>query len=156
MDSKMVIGKKPAAGLYLFALSAFLCVVGAILFLRAVNLSQGKFYSTWNTAVILFTAASIGTGVLAAFTAFSKKVRGNYPVRDALSLISALCLALVIVFIAAATAEEIGVFYFSSLDSSNEAVIAAMGILRPALGIEAAALVSSLAGLFFKLNRDGL
>lgn len=145
---------KLSAGFYLFAVSAVLSVVGSALFLRAVTLSQGKFYSKWNFLVIALVILSVIGGAAATIIAARSRAPRPSIVRDILSWCSTLCLASAIVFILSDTAEEIGVFYFSSLDSSNQAVIAAMNVFVPAMGLIVAALVLSMAGLFFRLTQS--
>ena len=146
--------KKQSLGFYLFVLSAILGIIGVALFLNCVSISGGKFYDGWNQSAILYMALSIAAGCLSAIVAH---VGRNAPVRllgDVLAVAGAVLVGMVIVSFLWATVEELGIYYGSSLDDGNPAVIAAVGMLIKALVLEGVAMVCAMIRLFVKTNKD--
>lgn len=146
--------KKQSLGFYLFVLSAILGIIGVALFTNSVSIAEGKFYDGWNQSAMLYMTLSVAAGCLSAIVMHVGK---NVPARlvgDVLAVAAAVLVGMVIVSFLWATVEELGIYYGSSLDDGNPAVIAAVGMLIKAMVLEGAALLCALLRLFVKTNKN--
>ena len=143
--------KGQKAGFWL-VLAAILCgIAGVAVFLAAVNVSEGAFYNAYNVQIIICLVAAVAMSVALIVLGQIANNRAMRFVADGVAVLSTLLFALVLVLILAASVYELAIYFGSSLDSSNEAVAAAMRMYFPALVLTVIALLASMAKSFFSV-----